>query len=56
MPNDAQLEAEAVRLAGMLSKSDTLVNLPLALNIALATVLVPSISKYAAGGRASDDK
>lgn len=50
MPNDAQLEAEAVRLAGMLSKSDTLVNLPLALNIALATVLVPSISKCAAGG------
>ncbi len=32
----------------MLSKSDTLLNLPLALNIALATVLVSSISKCAA--------
>ena len=43
-PSAAQLDAAAVRLSGMLSKSDTLINLPLALNIALATVLVPSIS------------
>lgn len=47
-PTAKQLNAEAVRLSGMLSKSDTLINLPLALNIALATVLVPSISKCAA--------
>lgn len=44
-PTAAQLSDEAVRLAGMLSKSDTLLNLPLALNIAFATVLVPYISK-----------
>lgn len=44
-PTATQLNAEAVRLSGMLAKSDTLINLPLALNIALATVLVPSISK-----------
>lgn len=47
-PTAVQLNDEAVRLSGMLSKSDTLINLPLALNIALATVLVPSISKCAA--------
>lgn len=45
-PTPIQLSAEAVRLSGMLSKSDTLINLPLALNVALATVLVPSVSKY----------
>ena len=45
-PSPTQLNAEAVRLSGMLSKSDTLINLPLALNVALATVLVPSVSKY----------
>lgn len=44
-PTSVQLGKEAVRLSGMLSKSDTLINMPLALNIALATVLVPSISK-----------
>ena len=47
-PTAARLNAEAVRLSGMLAKSDTLINLPLALNIALATVLVPSISKCSA--------
>ena len=40
-----RLNAEAVRLSGMLSKSDTLINLPLALNIALATALVPGIAR-----------
>lgn len=44
-PTYAELSAEAVRLSGILSKSDTLLNLPLSLNIALATVLVPSVSK-----------
>ena len=43
-PSLAQLEKEAVRLAGVLSKSDTLINLPISLNISFATVLVPSIS------------
>lgn len=43
-PTNNQLEEEAVRLAGVLSKSDTLINLPIAMNIAFATVLVPSIS------------
>ena len=43
-PTINQLEEEAVRLAGVLSKSDTLINLPIAMNIAFATVLVPSIS------------
>lgn len=43
-PTVKQLEAEASRLSGMLSKSDTLLNLPIALNIAFATVLVPSLS------------
>lgn len=43
-PTADQLNNEAARLAGQLSKSDTLLNLPIALNIAFATVLVPSIS------------
>ena len=51
LPTAAQLESEAVRLAGMLSKSDTLTNLPLALNIALATALVPAISSALAVGK-----
>lgn len=45
-PTVEELNSEAVRLAGMLSKSDTLINLPLALNIAFATVLVPTVSKF----------
>ncbi len=49
-PTLAQLDAEAVRLSGMLSKSDTLINMPLALNVAFATVLVPSISRALALG------
>ena len=43
-PTITQLENEAVRLAGVLSKSDTLLNLPISMNISFATVLVPSIS------------
>lgn len=51
LPTAEQLNQEAVRLAGMLSKSDTILNLPLALNIALATVLVPTLSGALAAGR-----
>ena len=49
-PTLEQLNDEAVRLAGMLSKSDVLINMPLALNIAFSTVLVPSISGAMAVG------
>lgn len=51
-PTAKQLNDEAVFLSGMLSKSDTIFNMPLALNIAFATVLVPSI----AGALAKGDK
>ena len=49
-PTARQLNSEALRLSGMLSKSDTLINMPLALNIAFATVLVPSIASALALG------
>ncbi len=49
-PTLQQLNAEAVRLAGMLSKSDVLINTPLALNFAFATVLVPTIAGALAVG------
>ncbi len=49
-PTLDQLQEEAVRLAGVLSKSDTLINLPVSLNISFATVLVPSISAALAKG------
>lgn len=49
-PTAEQLSKEAVRLSGILSKSDTLLNLPIAMNIAFATVLVPSISGALAVG------
>lgn len=39
-----KLNEEAVRLSGILSKADVLVNLPLALNTAFSTVLVPTIA------------
>ena len=38
------LETEVTRLQGMLAKTDVLVNLPLALNTAFSTVLVPTIA------------
>ncbi len=44
IPTAAQLEAYAVELNGMLNKADNITNLPLALNIAFATVLVPTIA------------
>ena len=49
-PTLGELKDEAVRLAGILSKSDTLLNLPIAMNIAFATVLVPSVSGALAVG------
>lgn len=49
-PTLSELKDEAVRLAGILSKSDTLLNLPIAMNIAFATVLVPSVSGALAVG------
>lgn len=49
-PTAAQLNDAAVTLSGMLSKSDTLFNMPLALNVAFATVLVPSIAGALAKG------
>ncbi|MCL2341536.1 MAG: oligosaccharide flippase family protein [Firmicutes bacterium] len=38
------LEAEAMRLAGILSKVETIMRLPLAINIAFLTALVPAIA------------
>ena len=49
-PTKSQLSDYAMILAGRLSKSDTLINLPLALNVAFSTVLVPSISGALAKG------
>lgn len=49
-PTAQQLNKEAIRLSGILSKSDTLLNLPIAMNIAFATVLVPSIAGALAVG------
>lgn len=53
-PTVKQLETEAARLSGMLGKSDTLLNLPIALNIAFATVLVPSLSGALAVGNVKE--
>ena len=43
-PTNLQLQDEAARLSGQLGKSDTLINLPLSINIAFSTVLVPVIA------------
>lgn len=43
-PTLEQLHTEAARLSGQLGKSDTLINLPLSINIAFSTVLVPVIA------------
>ncbi len=43
-PTLDQLAKEAARLSGQLGKSDTLINLPLSINIAFSTVLVPVIA------------
>jgi stage V sporulation protein B len=49
-PTAEQLNRAAVALSGRLSKSDTLYNMPLALNLSFATVLVPYISGALAKG------
>lgn len=49
-PTVDQLSDYAIILAGRLSKSDTLINMPLALNVAFSTVLVPAISGALAKG------
>lgn len=54
VPTPEMLNLEATRLSGMLSKSDIITNLPLALNIAFATVLVPTISAALARGERED--
>ncbi len=43
-PTANQLNAEIARLSGLLSKSDILYNMPLAVNFAFATVLVPYVA------------
>lgn len=50
-PTAEMLNKEATRLSGMFAKSDIITNLPLALNIAFATVLVPTISAALARGQ-----
>ena len=44
------LNDNAVRLSGMLSKGDIIINFPLALNIAFSTVLVPTVAGALAKG------
>ena len=51
VPTAEMLNEEVARLSGMLSKSDIITNLPLALNIAFATVLVPAIASALAKGQ-----
>ncbi len=50
IPDADALNAEAIRLSGMLSKGDVIINLPLALNIAFSTVLVPTVAGALATG------
>ncbi len=42
--NEAVLEKTVIKLQGILSKTDVLINLPLALNTAFSTVLVPTVA------------
>ena len=57
IPDAAARHDEAVRLTGVLSKVDILTNLPLALNIAFATALVPATAgALAVGDRATASK
>ncbi|MCH5188138.1 MAG: polysaccharide biosynthesis protein [Oscillospiraceae bacterium] len=44
IPDPTALEKNAATLSGILSKTDVLINLPLAINIAFATVLVPTVA------------
>lgn len=51
LPDEAALSHEAVRLMGMLAKGDSILNLPLSLNTALMTMLVPSAAGLLASGQ-----
>ena len=51
IPSVQDLSQEAVRLIGVLSKGDSILNLPLALNTAFMTMLVPTVSGLLASGR-----
>ena len=51
VPSAQELSREAVRLMGVLSKGDSILNLPLALNTAFMTMLVPTVSGLLASGR-----
>lgn len=51
VPSARELSQEAVRLMGVLSKGDSILNLPLALNTAFMTMLVPTVSGLLASGR-----
>lgn len=50
IPDDLALSQEVVRLMGMLSKGDSILNLPLALNTAFMTMLVPSVARLLVSG------
>ena len=50
IPTESDLMAYAAQMSGMLSKADNITNLPLAMNIAFATALVPAISAALALG------
>ena len=56
LPSAVQLNDEAVRLTGILSKSDTLINLPLAVNVALAMVLVPAVTAAVTRGDKREER
>ena len=51
IPSAQDLSREAVRLMGVLSKGDSIMNLPLALNTAFMTMLVPTVSGLLADRR-----
>lgn len=51
VPDALALSQEAVRLMGMLSKGDSILNLPLALNTAFMTMLVPAAAGLLATGQ-----
>lgn len=51
IPSAQELSQEAVRLMGVLSKGDSILNLPLALNTAFMTMLVPTVSGLLADRR-----
>lgn len=51
IPSAQELSQKSVRLMEVLSKGDSILNLPLALNTAFMTMLVPTVSGLLASGR-----